>query len=125
MKLIHTGRHRESFRVLAQTRALQAAVMTLGPDEDTGEPENEHPDSEQWLFVLSGGGRAKVGRRAVALKAGTLLVVEKGETHQVKNTGRKRPLVTLNFYAPPAYKPGAKPRVAGWRGVLKAIVPGR
>src|SRR5688500_16802089 len=113
MKLIRTTGHRESFRVLAQSRAVQAAVMTLAPGEDTGEPENEHADSEQWLLVLSGPGRAKVGRRTVALKAGSLLVVEKGEIHQVKNPGRKAPLVTLNFYAPPAYKPGGKPRVAG------------
>jgi mannose-6-phosphate isomerase-like protein (cupin superfamily) len=124
MKLIRVSGHRESFRILAQTRALQAAVMTLSPGADTGEPENEHPDSEQWLFVLSGVGRAKVGRRTAALKEGSLLVIEKGETHQVKNTGRSRPLVTLNFYAPPAYKPGGKPRVVGVRGALRALMPG-
>jgi mannose-6-phosphate isomerase-like protein (cupin superfamily) len=99
--------------------------MTLPPGETTGEPDNEHPDSEQWLLVLSGTGRAKVGRRAVALKEGSLLVIEKGETHQVKNTGRKHALLTLNFYAPPAYKAGAKPRIAGVRGVIRALTPGK
>lgn len=98
-------------------------MMTLKPGQDTGEPENEHPDSEQWLFVISGTGRAKVGRRTVALKQGSLLLVEKGEVHQVKNTGR-RPLVTLNFYAPPAYKPDGEPRVAGVRSALKKLMPG-
>jgi mannose-6-phosphate isomerase-like protein (cupin superfamily) len=125
MKLIHTTGHGESFRILGQTRALQAAAMALPPGESTGEPDNEHPDSEQWLLVLSGGGRARVGRRSVALKAGSLLVVEKNETHQVKNTGRSAPLVTLNFYAPPAYKPGGKPRVAGVRGAIRALMPGK
>jgi mannose-6-phosphate isomerase-like protein (cupin superfamily) len=125
MKLIRTTGHRESFRILAQTRALQAAVMTLPPGEATGEPDTEHPDSEQWLLVLSGAGQAKVGRRSAALKEGSLLVIEKGETHQVKNTSRKRPLVTLNFYAPPAYKAGVKPRIAGLRGVVRALLPGK
>lgn len=122
MKHVRTKGHRESFKILAQTRAVQAAVMTLGPGDDTGEPDNEHPDSEQWLLVLAGTGRAKVGRRTAALKEGSLLVVERGETHQVKNTGR-RPLVTLNFYAPPAYKPGGEPRVAGVRTALRKLLP--
>jgi mannose-6-phosphate isomerase-like protein (cupin superfamily) len=121
MKLIHTNRHRESFRILGKTRSLQAAVMTLPPGESTGDPDNEHPDSEQWLLVLSGTGRAKVGRRTAALKEGSLLVIEKGEKHQVKNIGRKQSLVTLNFYAPPAYKAGAKPRVAGIRSAVRAL----
>lgn len=125
MKLISTSGHRESFRILAQTRAIQAAVMTLPPGEATGEPDNEHPDSEQWLLVLSGTGRAKVGRRTAVLKEGSLLVIEKGETHQVKNTGRKQSLVTLNFYAPPAYEAGAKPRIAGVRGMIRALMPGK
>src|SRR5689334_7493707 len=115
MKLIRTTGHRESFRILAETRALQAAVMTLPPGESTGDPDNEHPDSEQWLLVLKGTGRAKVGRRSVPIQKGSLLVVEKGETHQVKNTGRKNALVTLNFYAPPAYKRGGNPRIVGVR----------
>ena len=90
------------FKVLASTRSAQAAMMTLQPGEDTGEPQNEHPASEQWLLVIAGTGRAKVGKRTVGLAEGSLLLIEKGEVHQVRNTGR-RPLVTLNVYAPPAY----------------------
>src|SRR3982751_2636842 len=90
MKIIRTPRPRESFPILVGAAEGQAAVMTLGAGEDTGEPKNEHPDSEQWLLVLSGTGKAKVGRRSAALKEGSLLVIEKGETHQVKNTGRKQ-----------------------------------
>ena len=78
-------------------------MMTLKPGQSTSEePENEHPRCEQWLFVLRGTGRAVVGKRRVALKADSLLLIEKGEAHQISNTGRS-PLVTLNFYAPPAY----------------------
>ena len=52
--------------------------------------------------MLSGSGRATVERRSVALKPNSLLLIEKSERHRITNTGRK-PLVTLNFYAPPAY----------------------
>ena len=102
MKHIKTGLKRGFFQVLASTRSAQAAMMTLPPGQSTGEPENEHPHSEQWLFVVSGTGRARVKNRRVTLRENSLLLIEKGEIHQVTNTGR-RPLVTLNFYAPAAY----------------------
>lgn len=44
----------------------------------------------------------------VALAENSLLLVEKGELHQIKNTGR-RSLVTINFYVPPAYNPDGEP----------------
>ena len=77
--------------------------MTLRPGQSSSdEPVNEHPRCEQWLFVISGTGRATNGKRRVALKPNSLLLIEQGETHQITNTGR-RPLVTLNLYVPPAY----------------------
>jgi mannose-6-phosphate isomerase-like protein (cupin superfamily) len=77
-------------------------MMVLQPGQSTGEPRNEHPHSEQWLFVVSGSGKALVEKGRVDLRAKSLLVIHKGEAHQITNTGRRR-LVTLNFYAPPAY----------------------
>jgi mannose-6-phosphate isomerase-like protein (cupin superfamily) len=38
----------------------------------------------------------------VELKPGTLLVIERGERHEVGNNGDV-PLKTLNFYYPPAF----------------------
>jgi mannose-6-phosphate isomerase-like protein (cupin superfamily) len=103
MKHFKTGTHRSFFKVLHATRSAQAAMMVLQPGQATGEePENEHPWAEQWLFVISGVGRAKVGKSRVSLRENSLLLIEKGEPHQVVSIGR-RPLVTLNFYAPPAY----------------------
>jgi mannose-6-phosphate isomerase-like protein (cupin superfamily) len=101
-------RHRGKFEPILSSRAAQAAMMTLAPggasDEAVG---NEHPQSEQWLFVVAGTGVATIvprrgSRRSVKLRAGTLLLIEKGDRHQIKNTGRKK-LSTLNFYVPPAY----------------------
>ena len=103
MKHFKTGTHRGFFEVLGNSRSLQAAEMTLRAGQSSSEEaENEHPDSEQWLFVISGSGSARVGKRHVALRENSLLLIEKGERHKITNTGRK-PLVTLNFYAPPAY----------------------
>jgi mannose-6-phosphate isomerase-like protein (cupin superfamily) len=101
----------QAFKVLTQTRALQAAAMVLQPGASTGPVENEHRRAEQWLFVISGSGRAVVGQRRVRLGPRSLLRIDKGEPHQVSNSG-KTPLVTLNFYAPPAYTPAGKVRKA-------------
>jgi mannose-6-phosphate isomerase-like protein (cupin superfamily) len=115
MKHIKTGKKRGQFDVLATTRSLQAAMMTLRPGgASDDEPSNEHPHSEQWLFVISGSGEARIGKRSstlrrIELRENSLLVVEKGDLHQIKNTGR-RPLVTLNFYAPPAYDSRGEPK---------------
>jgi mannose-6-phosphate isomerase-like protein (cupin superfamily) len=92
----------EGFSVLQSTERSQTATMVLQPQEATGGPHNEHSISDQWLFVLSGEGRAVVGSEAVELGPGALLLIEAGETHDIKNTG-DRPLETLNFYAPPEY----------------------
>jgi mannose-6-phosphate isomerase-like protein (cupin superfamily) len=97
-----------SFDVLTSSRLAQVAKMTLRPGEASdSKPSNEHPKSEQWLFVLSGSGEAiihdKAGKfRRTRLEPESLLVIQRGESHQIKNTGR-RALSTLNFYVPPAY----------------------
>ena|SRR5688572_30514310 len=108
MRHLKTGTKRGMFKHLVKTRSAQAAVMVLQPGKDTGEPDNEHPESEQWLFVVSGSGQARVNSRKVAIRDGSLLLIEKGEIHQVKNTGRS-PLVTINLYVPPAYTEDGEP----------------
>jgi mannose-6-phosphate isomerase-like protein (cupin superfamily) len=103
MKKIEAGSRRRLFQPLLFSNALQAATMTLKPGQSSSEKkENEHARSEQWLVVLSGRGIARVGSHSVQLKRGTLLLIEKGEPHQITNTG-SRSLFTINFYAPPAY----------------------
>src|SRR5579864_5215722 len=92
------------FKPLLRSSSVQAATMVLRPGQSSSEqPEDEHPKAEQWLFVLSGGGRARVAGRTIRLRAGTLLLIEKREPHRITNTGSV-PMVTLNFYAPPAYR---------------------
>jgi mannose-6-phosphate isomerase-like protein (cupin superfamily) len=103
MRHIATGKQRWFFKVMYSTSSAQAAMMTLRPGQSSSdEPVNEHPRCEQWLFVVSGTGRAIVGKQRVTIKANSLLVIEQGEPHRITNTG-KSPLVTLNVYVPPAY----------------------
>jgi mannose-6-phosphate isomerase-like protein (cupin superfamily) len=109
MHLIQTTLHRGEFEPLMATRLGQAAMMTLRPGGSSDdEVSNEHPRSEQWLYVITGSGVATVvpkggGPRQVQLKPGSLLVIERGERHQIRNSSRKN-LQTLNFYLPPAYR---------------------
>lgn len=90
------------FHVLAGSRRSQAATMVLDPGDHTGGPDNRHPSSDQWLYVLSGDGEAVVSGRRTELHPGTLLLIEAGEAHEVR-AGKEGPLRTLNVYAEPAY----------------------
>ncbi len=103
MKHVQTSGVRAMFKPLIKSRSVQAAMMVLQPGKPSSdEPENEHPKAEQWLFVIAGSGKARVGKRSIRLKAGSLLLIEKGEVHQITND-RESPMKTINFYAPPAY----------------------
>ena len=79
--------------------------MVIGPGESEGGPDNRHRGADQWLFVESGTGAAIVNGRRHRLKAGALILIERGERHEIRNTGRT-PLKTLSIYVPPAYTKG-------------------
>ena len=103
---------KKDFRVVFQCRGVQAAEMTLNPGGDEGGPDNRHRGADQWLYVVSGEGLAIIDGVEQELQAGSLLVVEKGEKHEIRNTGNT-PLKTLNFYSPPAYDCNEDPLPAG------------
>ena len=81
----------------------QAASMVIPPGDCEGGPDNRHRGADQWLFVVSGTGVAILGGRMHRIRAGSMVLVERGTTHEIRNTGR-RPLKTLNVYVPPAYR---------------------
>lgn len=101
MKL-KTCRLTEGFRVALSHRGVQTAEMVIAPGDSEGGPENFHRHSDQWLFVLGGTGLAIVEGKRRQLRNGSLLLIESGERHEIRNTGR-RLLITLNIYSPPAY----------------------
>lgn len=88
------------WEILGETKRTQAAIMTIRNGESEGGPDNKHPDTDQWLFVLGGSGNATVGGRKVILRKGVLVLIEAGETHQITANARSV-LRTLNFYGPP------------------------
>ena len=98
----------KGFRVALGNRRGQAAEMVIPPGESEGGPGNRHRGADQWLFVVAGTGRAVIGGRRHQLRAGTLLLIEKGDVHEVVNTGRGL-LRTLNVYVPPAYDRRGEP----------------
>jgi mannose-6-phosphate isomerase-like protein (cupin superfamily) len=102
------------FRVVFGNRRAQAAEMVIRPGGAEGDSRNRHRGADQWLFVVSGTGVATVNRRRHPLKAGTLLLIERGDEHEVRASGR-RPLRTLNVYVPPAYEADGDELPAGRR----------
>jgi mannose-6-phosphate isomerase-like protein (cupin superfamily) len=109
-----TLRFGKGFKVVLGNARSQAAQMVIEPGKAEGSASNRHAGADQWLFVVAGRGVAKINRRRYAIGPGTLLLIEHGDRHEIRNTARQ-PLETLNFYVPPAYRadgnelPAAKP----------------
>ena len=64
---------------------------------------------------MSGTGIAVVNGERVSLRRGTLLLIDRGDRHEIRNTG-KTALRTLNIYLPPAYTADGEERPAGRPG---------
>lgn len=110
-----TLRFGKGFRTVFANRRGQCAEMVIAPGGSEGGSDNRHRGADQWLFVVSGTGTARIEDRSVRLTSGTLLLIEKGERHEIRNTGRTL-LKTLNFYTPPAFRAGGEPLPRGRNG---------
>jgi mannose-6-phosphate isomerase-like protein (cupin superfamily) len=97
-----TLKFKSAFRIALGNRRSQAAEMTLAPGDSEGGPDNRHRGSDQWLYIVDGTGKAIVNGRSLPLRPGVLVLIERGDTHEIRNTGKK-PLRTLSIYVPPAY----------------------
>ena len=95
-------RFEEGFTVACGNGRAQAATMVIAPGDAEGGPDNRHRGADQWLYVVAGAGAATVEGETHALRPGVILLIERGEAHEIRNTGAE-PLQTLNFYTPPAY----------------------
>lgn len=90
------------FRIVLGNPSSQAAEMVLLPGQAEGGPHNRHRGADQWLYVVSGTGIATINDKRYRLGEGSLLLIERGDEHEIRNTGEDL-LQTLNFYVPPAY----------------------
>ncbi len=93
---------RSGFSVLENGNELQTAVMVLEPGEESGPVGNDHPSSEQVLFVVEGKVEAVLDGRKFEMHAGDSTIVPRGAAHQFANRSNER-AVTFNVYAPKAY----------------------
>jgi mannose-6-phosphate isomerase-like protein (cupin superfamily) len=105
----------KGFRVAIGNERSQAAEMVIPPGAAEGDSKNRHDGADQWLFVVAGTGRATINGKKYPLSAGTLLLIERGDEHEIRNVGRSL-LRTLNFYVPPAYGSDEKPLMAAKPG---------
>jgi len=93
----------KGFRVSIGNQRAQAAEMVIAPGDCEGGPDNRHRGADQWLFVAAGRGVAIVNGKRIALREGSLVLIEKGDRHEIRNTGRAV-MKTMNIYVPPAYR---------------------
>lgn len=90
------------FKVVLKNKKAEVAEMVISNGESEGGRNNSHRGCDQWLFVISGKGEAIINEKRHSLKAGSLVLIEEKENHEIRNIG-KSPLKTLNIYVPPAY----------------------
>jgi mannose-6-phosphate isomerase-like protein (cupin superfamily) len=95
-------RFAKGFHVIFGNRRAQIAEMVVASGATEGDPGNRHRGADQWLYVVSGTGLASVNGKRLRLRPGVLLLIERGERHEIRNTGHGL-LRTLNYYSPPAY----------------------
>jgi mannose-6-phosphate isomerase-like protein (cupin superfamily) len=94
---------RPGFRLSVGNARSKAAVMVLAPGANEGAPDNLHRGADQWLLVVEGTGIAVINDHKAGLRPGTIVLIEAGDRHEIRNTGRSL-LKTVSVYAPPAYR---------------------
>lgn len=98
----------KGFRVAIGNARGNAAEMSILPGESEGDAHNCHPGADQWLFVVEGKGLAVVNGKRYPLHQGSLMLIEAGDRHEIRNNGKDL-LRTLNIYVPPGYSKSGDP----------------
>ena len=91
-------------RVLWTGEHTQLVIMTIPPGGEIGE--EVHDDTDQILSFVSGTGSAVLSGKERKVKAGDIVVVPAGLTHNFLNEG-PNPLVLYTVYGPPDHADGA------------------
>jgi mannose-6-phosphate isomerase-like protein (cupin superfamily) len=81
----------------------QLVVMALQPGEEIGQ--ETHPDTDQFIRVESGEGKAILDGQEYRLADGSALVIPAGTEHNVVNTSAE-PLKLYTVYTPPEHPDG-------------------
>lgn len=89
--------------VLYTTKQSQLVVMTLQAGEEIGA--EKHEDTDQFIRVEAGQGKAILDGEEHALEDGVAVVIPAGTHHNVINTGSE-PLKLYTLYTPPEHPDG-------------------
>ena len=88
------------FREVLFTAPLsQLVVMSLAPGEDIGM--ETHDDTDQFIRVESGRGKAILDGKEHALADGSAVVIPAGTKHNIVNASSSEPLKLYTIYTPP------------------------
>ncbi len=79
----------------------QLVVMALKPGEDIGM--EVHGDTDQFIRIEAGQGKAILDGKEFALKDGSAVVIPAGIQHDIVNTSTTEPLKLYTVYAPPEH----------------------
>lgn len=100
-KSLENGYFRE---VLFTGPHSQLVVMSLNPGEDIGQ--ETHPDTDQFIRVEAGTGKAVLDGQEYELRDGSALVIPAGTEHNVVNTSLTEALKLYTVYTPPEHPDG-------------------
>src|SRR5512139_1044503 len=90
--------------VLFTSRLSQLVVMSLKPREEIGL--ETHANTDQFIRVEEGTGKAILDGQEYRLKAGSAIVIPAGTEHNVINTSSKEALKLYTLYTPPEHPDG-------------------
>ena len=82
----------------------QLVVMSLNPGEEIGQ--ETHQDTDQFIRVEAGSGKAILDGQEYSLADGSALVIPAGAEHNVVNTSATEPLKLYTVYTPPQHPDG-------------------
>ncbi len=95
----------EYFRqVLFTGPKSQLVLMALRPGEDIGK--ETHPDTDQFIRVEAGEGKAVIGGQEFSLHDGSAVVIPAGSEHNVINTSNSQMFKLYTVYTPPEHPHG-------------------
>jgi mannose-6-phosphate isomerase-like protein (cupin superfamily) len=100
-KTLENGYFRE---VLFTGPHSQLVVMALNPGEDIGQ--EIHPETDQFIRVEAGTGKAILGGHEYALADGSAIVIPAGMEHNVINISPGEQLKLYTVYSPPEHPDG-------------------
>jgi mannose-6-phosphate isomerase-like protein (cupin superfamily) len=99
-----TGRNENFREVLFTSHLIQLVVMSLEPGEDIGL--ESYLDTDQFIGVEDGNGKAIVDEIVYELKPGSALIISAGTEYNIINTSSTKALKLYTVYIPPDYVQG-------------------